>query len=204
MCQGGTDVGQYLVADKRVNLVSFAGSCNTVRQVGVAVQERFSKSILELGGNNALLIDESANLKMALDAALFGCIGTSGQRCTTMRRIIVHEKLYDQFVDALVVKYQQLVSRIGHELELNTLVGPVHAQQNVENFKTAIQDAIKEGGSLAFGGKGEQLKGFLFSRVIFISHLKSGFSGLQFDKLTSSSKINTFTDVVYKFFVCIV
>ncbi|EDW76749.1 uncharacterized protein Dwil_GK19673 [Drosophila willistoni] len=153
MCQGGTDVGQSLVADKRVNLVSFTGSCNTGRQVGVAVQERFGKSILELGGNNALLIDESANLKMALDAALFGCIGTSGQRCTTTRRIIVHEKLYDQFVDALVVKYQQLVSRIGHQLELNTLVGPVHAQQNVENFKTAIQDAIKEGGSLAFGGK---------------------------------------------------
>ncbi|EDW18990.1 putative aldehyde dehydrogenase family 7 member A1 homolog [Drosophila mojavensis] len=153
LCQGGTDVGAALVADQRVNLVSFTGSCQTGRDVGVEVQRRFGKVILELGGNNALIIDESANIKMALDAALFGCIGTSGQRCTTTRRIIVHEKLHDSFVEALTAKYAQLLPRIGHQLELQTLVGPVHAKQNVDSYKATIEEAKLLGGTVAFGGR---------------------------------------------------
>lgn len=152
LCQGGTDVGAALVADKRVNLLSFTGSCQTGRDVGVEVQRRFGKVILELGGNNALIVDESANIKMALDAALFGCIGTSGQRCTTTRRIIVHEKLHDSFVEALTVKYAQLLPRIGHQLEAQTLVGPVHTQQNVDSYKATIEEAKLLGGTVAFGG----------------------------------------------------
>ncbi|XP_064545964.1 putative aldehyde dehydrogenase family 7 member A1 homolog [Drosophila montana] len=153
LCQGGTDVGAALVADKRVNLLSFTGSCQTGRDVGVEVQRRFGKVILELGGNNALIVDESANIKMALDAALFGCIGTTGQRCTTTRRIIVHEKLHDSFVEALTVKYAQLLPRIGHQLEAQTLVGPVHTQQNVDSYKATIEEAKLLGGTVAFGGR---------------------------------------------------
>uniref|UniRef100_A0A0K8UKF8 aldehyde dehydrogenase (NAD(+)) n=1 Tax=Bactrocera latifrons TaxID=174628 RepID=A0A0K8UKF8_BACLA len=108
LCQGGADVGQKLVNDSRVKLVSFTGSCETGRNVGVEVQKRFGKVILELGGNNALIVDQDANFNMVLEAALFGCIGTSGQRCTTTRRIIVHEKLYDRLVKELVVKYKQV------------------------------------------------------------------------------------------------
>ena len=104
-----------MVSDPRVKLVSFTGSCQTGRDVGVEVQKRFGKVILELGGNNALLIDESANLKMALDAALFGAIGTSGQRCTTTRRIIVHQNVYDKFVTELQSKYKQVCEAIKLE-----------------------------------------------------------------------------------------
>lgn len=116
LCQGGANVGQKLVSDNRVKLVSFTGSCETGRNVGVEVQKRFGKVILELGGNNALLVDQDANFNMVLEAALFGCIGTSGQRCTTTRRIIVHEKLYDRLVKELVAKYKQV--RIQIEMVL--------------------------------------------------------------------------------------
>ncbi|ALC45166.1 CG9629 [Drosophila busckii] len=152
LCQGGSDVGAAMVGDKRVNLLSFTGSTQTGRNVGVEVQRRFGKVILELGGNNALIIDESANMKMALDAALFGCIGTSGQRCTTTRRIIVHEKLHDSFVSALTAKYAQLLPRIGHQLEPQTLVGPVHTQSNIDAFKSTVDEAKMLGGKVAFGG----------------------------------------------------
>ncbi|XP_023305719.2 putative aldehyde dehydrogenase family 7 member A1 homolog [Lucilia cuprina] len=166
LCQGGTDVGKKLVADNRVKLVSFTGSCQTGRDVGVEVQKRFGKVILELGGNNALVINEDANLKMALDAALFGCIGTSGQRCTTTRRIIVHEKLYDTFVKELTGKYQQVLSRIGHQLDANTLVGPVHSQQNIDGYKNTIEEAVKLGGKVAFGGKVLPREGFFVEPTI--------------------------------------
>ncbi|XP_004526815.1 putative aldehyde dehydrogenase family 7 member A1 homolog [Ceratitis capitata] len=160
LCQGGANVGQQLVSDARVKLVSFTGSCATGRNVGVEVQKRFGKVILELGGNNALIVDQDANFQMVLEAALFGCIGTSGQRCTTTRRIIVHEKLYDRLVKELVAKYKQVLPKVGHQLDPNTLVGPVHSQQNIEHYKAAIAEAVKLGGKIAFGGKVIQSDGF--------------------------------------------
>jgi len=105
LCQGGTDVGKALVADERVKLLSFTGSTQVGREVGVEVQRRFGKSLLELGGNNALIINDDAQFDMASDAAFFGCIGTAGQRCTSTRRLIIHEKLYDAFVKKLVQRY---------------------------------------------------------------------------------------------------
>ncbi|KAM8708165.1 hypothetical protein ACLKA7_015177 [Drosophila subpalustris] len=187
LCQGGTDVGTALVADKRVNLVSFTGSCQTGRDVGVEVQRRFGKVILELGGNNALIIDKSANVKMALDAALFGCIGTSGQRCTTTRRIIVHEKLHDSFVEALTAKYAQLLPRIGHQLEADTLVGPVHTQQNVDSYKATIEEAKLLGGTVAFGGRVVQRPGHYVEPTII--------TGLSHD--ASVVHRETFAPIVY-------
>lgn len=105
LCQGGSDIGRLMASDERVNLLSFTGSTDVGREVAVEVQKRFGKSLLELGGNNALIINDDANFEMALDAAFFGCIGTAGQRCTTTRRIIIHEKLYDKFLSALKTKY---------------------------------------------------------------------------------------------------
>lgn len=106
LCQGGTDVGKKLVADERVKLLSFTGSTKVGREVGVEVQRRFGKLLLELGGNNALIINDDAQFDMALDAAFFGCIGTAGQRCTSTRRLIIHEKLYDAFMQKLVQRYK--------------------------------------------------------------------------------------------------
>lgn len=129
LCQGGVEVGKAMSRDERVNLLSFTGSTGVGREVGVEVQKRFGKSILELGGNNALLINDDANFENALDAAFFGCIGTAGQRCTTTRRLIVHEKLYDQFVKQLTKKYKSVsVRSVGainktkfHSIELDGL-----------------------------------------------------------------------------------
>ncbi|XP_053957213.1 putative aldehyde dehydrogenase family 7 member A1 homolog [Anastrepha ludens] len=170
LCQGGADVGQRLVSDTRVKLVSFTGSCETGRNVGVEVQKRFGKVILELGGNNALIVDQDANFNMVLEAALFGCIGTSGQRCTTTRRIIAHEKLYDRLVTELVAKYKQVLPKVGHQLDPKTLVGPVHSQQNIENYKAAIAEAVKLGGNVAFGGKVIQKEG-LYAEPTIITDL---------------------------------
>lgn len=108
LCQGGVDIGKSMAKDERVNLLSFTGSTAVGRDVGVEVQKRFGKSLLELGGNNALIINEDANFENALDAAFFGCIGTAGQRCTTTRRLIVHEKLYNDFVKELKKKYKSV------------------------------------------------------------------------------------------------
>jgi aldehyde dehydrogenase family 7 protein A1 len=114
LCQGGTEVGKRLVADERVKLVSFTGSTKVGREVGVEVQKRFGKLLLELGGNNALIINDDADFDMALDAAFFGCIGTAGQRCTTTRRLIIHEKLYDAFLQKLVTRYKGVSCAIKH------------------------------------------------------------------------------------------
>lgn len=108
LCQGATDVGKQLVQDERVKLVSFTGSTAVGREVGVDVQRRFGKFLLELGGNNALIVNDDANFQMALDAAFFGTIGTAGQRCTSTRRMIIHEKLYDEFVAKLKVRYENV------------------------------------------------------------------------------------------------
>lgn len=105
LCQGGADIGKKLVNDERVKLVSFTGSTAIGREIGVDVQRRFGKILLELGGNNALVINDDAKFDMALDAAFFGCIGTAGQRCTTTRRLIIHEQLYDRFLTELIKKY---------------------------------------------------------------------------------------------------
>lgn len=166
LCQGAADVGKVLVADKRVKLVSFTGSCQAGRDVGVAVQSRFGKLILELGGNNALIINKDANLVMALQASLFGCIGTSGQRCTTTRRIIVHEDLYDKFVKELVEKYQQVISKIGHQLDSNTLVGPVHSEANIKGYEQTIKEAVSLGGKIEFGGKVIDREGYFVEPTI--------------------------------------
>ncbi|XP_058836426.1 putative aldehyde dehydrogenase family 7 member A1 homolog [Topomyia yanbarensis] len=153
LCQGGTDIGKKMVVDDRVKLLSFTGSTVVGREIGIEVQRRFGKCLLELGGNNALIINEDAPADMALDAAFFGCIGTAGQRCTSTRRLIIHENLYDGFVPKLVKRYINLLKRVGHPLDESTLYGPLHNQQAVDNYKSTVDEAVRLGGKLECGGK---------------------------------------------------
>ena len=110
---GGADIGSSIANDKRVPLVSFTGSCKVGQEVALAVQKRWGRSLLELGGNNAIIVNADANLDMVIRAAVFACVGTAGQRCTTTRRIFVHEKLFDQFLDKFVKTYEGTMTRIG-------------------------------------------------------------------------------------------
>ncbi len=150
----GREIGDRLVNDKRIPLVSATGSTAMGRKIGVAVAERLGRSLLELGGNNAIIIAEDANLDMALSATLFGAVGTAGQRCTTTRRIIIHKSIKDKFVEKLIGAYRQLT--IGDPLDEKNLVGPVVDQNTIDDMTEAIKKAKEEGGKLLYGG--EKLK----------------------------------------------
>jgi len=150
-------IGDHLLDDKRVPLVSATGSVPLGRRVAERVGKRLGKTILELGGNNAIIVTPSADLDMAVMATLFGAVGTTGQRCTTTRRMIVHESIYETFRDKLVNAYSQLQNKIGHPLDPNTLVGPMNNKEAVETYQWALEQIEKEGGRVIFGG--EKLEG---------------------------------------------
>ncbi|KAI3640335.1 hypothetical protein MIR68_001213 [Amoeboaphelidium protococcarum] len=156
---GGVDVGQQLVKDPRVDLVSFTGSTQVGRQVGVDVHQRFGQSLLELGGNNAIIVMPDADLSLALPAILFASVGTAGQRCTTTRRLIIHESIYDQFVDKLAKMYQQIVQsgKIGDPLSSKVLLGPLHSRTAVNQYNATIERVKQEGGEILFGPKSVSL-----------------------------------------------
>ncbi|PAV91882.1 hypothetical protein WR25_15629 isoform B [Diploscapter pachys] len=150
---GEGDVGQALVKDKRVNLVSFTGSTEVGRIVGQQVQARFGKILLELGGNNAIIVNDDADLNMVVPATVFAAVGTAGQRCTTTRRLIVHESVYDQLLERVKKAYAQFESRIGDPLEQNTIIGPLHNEVAVMKYKATVAEAIATGGKIEYGGK---------------------------------------------------
>eukprot|EP00596_Hydrurales_sp_CCMP1899_P010024 CAMPEP_0119034704 /NCGR_PEP_ID=MMETSP1177-20130426/1722_1 /TAXON_ID=2985 /ORGANISM="Ochromonas sp, Strain CCMP1899" /LENGTH=572 /DNA_ID=CAMNT_0006992353 /DNA_START=34 /DNA_END=1752 /DNA_ORIENTATION=+ len=149
---GGPEVGEGLVRDCRVELVSFTGSTEVGRKVSQIVSHRFGKSILELGGNNAVIVDETADLKLAVRATLFGSVGTAGQRCTSQRRLYLHTKIYDEFIGRLLVAYASV--KIGHALDPSSLCGPLHNQAAVDLFNNTIALALTDemGGRLLYGG----------------------------------------------------
>jgi aldehyde dehydrogenase (NAD+) len=148
---GGPEVGELLSNDTRIPMISATGSTRMGKKVAQAVAARLGKSILELGGNNAIIITEHANLNLAIRAVVFGAVGTCGQRCTTTRRLIVHEDVYDDVRDHLVRVYQNLT--IGNPLEPGTLVGPLIDADAVRNFLHALEKVQLEGGKLLVGGK---------------------------------------------------
>ncbi len=152
---GGADIGQAMAADSRLPLISATGSVKMGRAVGEAVARRLGRSLLELGGNNAIIITEHANLDMAIRAVVFGAVGTCGQRCTSTRRLIIHESLYETVKQRLINVYSQLP--IGHPLEAGTLVGPLIDADAVAAFVQAQKALIEQGGKIVFGG--EVLKG---------------------------------------------
>ncbi len=145
------DLAERFVNDERVPLISFTGSSAVGGEVGSKVARRFGKSILELGGNNAIIIDQEADLKLAIPAIVFGAVGTAGQRCTTTRRLFVHESQLDEMVTRLIKAYQQVT--IGDPLDERNLMGPLVDQRAVDNYQVAIAQAQAEGGELLFGGK---------------------------------------------------
>jgi aldehyde dehydrogenase (NAD+) len=147
---GGAETGKLMAEDVRVPLISATGSTRMGKSVGAAVGQRLGRSLLELGGNNAIIIAPSADLKMVVPGAVFGAVGTAGQRCTSTRRIIIHEKIYDKVKDALVAAYKQL--RIGNPLDQNNHVGPLIDQDAVNNYLNAIEAAQKEGGKVLVEG----------------------------------------------------
>jgi aldehyde dehydrogenase (NAD+) len=149
---GDYKVGEFLSKDPRVALVSATGSTRMGRAVGVEVAKRFGKSILELGGNNAIIVTPSADLKVVLTSVLFGAVGTAGQRCTTARRLIFHETIYDKIVNKLVKAYGQL--KIGNPLDAQNHVGPLIDKHAVESYLTALEKIKAQGGRmLVEGGK---------------------------------------------------
>ncbi len=146
----GNAMGDLMNADKRIPLVSFTGSTRIGRRVSSLVAERFGKTILELGGNNAIIITESADLKMVLTGAVFGAVGTAGQRCTSTRRLIIHESIYDKVIDVLKKAYAQI--RIGNPLDEKNHMGPLIDKKAVEDYTNAIAHALKEGGKVIVEG----------------------------------------------------
>ncbi len=149
---GGEHLANTFVDDHRVALISFTGSTRIGRQVGERVAKRMGRSLLELGGNNAIIVDRSADLKLAVPAIVFGAVGTAGQRCTTTRRLIVHESIHDDVVAALVKAYHQVEQRIGDPTLPTTLMGPLNNPEAVTQFNAAIEHARAAGGKLATGG----------------------------------------------------
>lgn len=141
---GDASCGKWMASDKNVALVSATGSTAMGKSVGVSVAERFGKTILELGGNNAIIVSPTANMKLALPAIVFGAVGTAGQRCTTTRRLIIHEQIFDQIIEKLTLAYSQL--RIGNPLDESNHVGPLIDQQAVMNYLETIKQVNTAGG----------------------------------------------------------
>ena len=144
-------LANLFIDDKRVQKLSFTGSSQVGRMVGVRVAQRMGRSLLELSGNNALIIDETANLKHAIPSVVFGAVGTCGQRCTSTRRLIVHESRIDEILPIIKNAYSQVI--IGDPLDTNVLMGPLIDQVSVDNYTAAVAKAIESGGELIYGGK---------------------------------------------------
>ena len=147
---GGAEVGEWLTTDKRVPLISATGSTRMGRIVGSKVAERFGKSLLELGGNNAIIVTEHADIKMTIIGTVFGACGTAGQRCTSTRRLIIHESLFEQVKATLAAAYNQL--RIGNPLDQNNHVGPLIDTLAVDAYLKAIEEAKQQGGQIVVEG----------------------------------------------------
>jgi aldehyde dehydrogenase (NAD+) len=142
---------EQMVQDERLPLISFTGSVSVGRRVASLVGQRLGRTLLELSGNNAVIVDETADLNMATRAIVFGAVGTAGQRCTTTRRLIVHESCYEELVARLVKAYAQV--QIGNPLEKEILMGPLIDQVAVEGYRAALDEIKKEGGEILHGGR---------------------------------------------------
>ncbi|HLT91983.1 MAG TPA: aldehyde dehydrogenase family protein [Woeseiaceae bacterium] len=160
-------LAQQFVDDRRVDLLSFTGSSAVGRKVGERVAARMGKSLLELGGNNAIIVDEFANLDLAVPAIVFGAVGTAGQRCTTTRRVLVHESRFDELKDRLLSAYAQV--RIGDPLEKTTLMGPLIDEAAVERYEAALAEVRKAGGEILCGGRRLDRPGYFVEPVIAVA-----------------------------------
>ena len=156
--------GEWMTHDERMPLISATGSTRMGRIVGAQVASRFGKSILELGGNNAIIITPTCDLKMTVTGALFGAVGTCGQRCTSTRRLIIHESVYDKVKNALIEAYGQI--KIGNPLDESNHVGPLIDQDAVNAFLNTIKNVQAEGGKVLYGG--EVLEGGIYNDGFYV------------------------------------
>ncbi len=186
----GREIGTLMSSDTRVKLISFTGSVKSGRTVSETVARRFGKTILELGGNNGSIVTSKANIPLSLKGVAFGALATAGQRCTTTRRIIVEDKVYDEFVHRLKGIYAGV--KVGNPLERGVLVGPLIDEEAVKNFTAAVGRAKKEGGKVLFGGK-----------VVKLKDLKDGFyvepTLIEMPKVTPVTCEETFAPILYAF-----
>jgi aldehyde dehydrogenase (NAD+) len=144
------DLAEQMVQDRRLPLISFTGSVAVGRHVASVVAQRLGRTLLELSGNNAVIVDETADLDLAVRAVVFGAVGTAGQRCTTTRRLFVHESRYEELTSRLIKAYGQV--RIGNPLDSNILMGPLIDQAAVQAYVFALEEIKKEGGEILYGG----------------------------------------------------
>ncbi len=147
----GRTIGERMTADPRLRLISFTGSTLVGRRVAEVVASRFGRTILELGGNNAILVSADANLDLAVRAILFGAVGTAGQRCTSTRRVIAHKTVLSALAERLVRAYRQVL--IGDPLDATTLMGPLVTASATEDMNKALEQAVAEGGQVLYGGQ---------------------------------------------------
>lgn len=159
-----------MVNDSRIPLISFTGSTSVGRQVATKVAARLGKTILELGGNNAIILDESADLNLAIPAIVFGAVGTAGQRCTTTRRLFVHESMHRDVIKRLQHAYEQIT--IGDPLDSKNLMGPLIDQQAVDEFKKAMARIKQAGGQVVFGGEAINRPGY-FVQPTLVTEIKN-------------------------------
>lgn len=148
--EDGHELAERFVNDKRIDLISFTGSTAIGREVGVRVAARMGRSLLELGGNNAIIMDETADLEMCIPGIVFGSVGTAGQRCTSTRRLFVHDAIMDRVTEALIKAYKQV--SVGDPLDPATLMGPLTDEASVARFEAAIASAVGDGGEILTGG----------------------------------------------------
>lgn len=159
----GSTIGEKIISDKRLPLISVTGSTSVGKHAAEVIAKRFGRAILELGGNNSIIMTPDADLKLALPAVVFGAVGTAGQRCTTTRRLIVHESIFNKVKEALVTAYKGL--KIGNPLDAKNHVGPLIDKSAVNDFTNALKRAVEEGGKIVYGGdvlQGEQYKSGLY------------------------------------------
>ena len=157
----GSTVGEQLINDARLRLISFTGSTSIGRRVAEIASKNFARTILELGGNNASIIMEDADLDMAIRGSAFAAMGTAGQRCTSLRRLLIHEKVYDEVKSRLISAYTQIVDKhVGEALEDGVLVGPLHSEDSYNSdYARGIEEIKKQGGKIIFGGNRIPRKG---------------------------------------------
>lgn len=165
---GGAEIGQAIAKDPRIPLVSFTGSSKVGLMVQQTVNNRFGKCLLELSGNNAIVVMDDADISLAVRSILFAAVGTAGQRCTTCRRLFLHESIYQNVLDQLVGVFKQV--KVGDPLENGTLVGPLHTRASRENFEKGISAIKSEGGKILTGGSVIESDGnFVHPTIVEIS-----------------------------------
>jgi aldehyde dehydrogenase (NAD+) len=165
LCVGeAEDVGERMLADARLPLISATGSCRLGRRVAAVVGARLGRSLLELGGNNAIVVAPSADLELAVRGTVFAAVGTAGQRCTTARRLIVHESIHDAFLERLIAAYRSLT--VGDPWEPGVLVGPLINQRAVESMMSALRAATEQGGEVVQGGRRIERPGYFVEPAI--------------------------------------